>query len=199
MPSSSPKSPIKAIIFDFGGVVVPGIFLEYVKKLSTNDPKYILFKESSQKWDLGELSVDQFYLTLSQLMGIPHYSKHSNYYANAAFNEDIIKIIKTLKKSYKVALFTNNFSYHLYQYLNRRKLNNLFHKLIISSEHKMVKPNPAFYHKMLSLININSNEAIFIDDSKENVDAGNALGITSFLFTDTEKLKKDLKSKGVIV
>ena len=50
---------------------------------------------------------------------------------------------------------------------------------------------------MLSTGGINASEAVFIDDRKINVDAGNNLGIKSFLFTDAVTLKNDLSSLGI--
>jgi FMN phosphatase YigB (HAD superfamily) len=39
---------------------------------------------------------------------------------------------------------------------------------------------------------------VFIDDNKENIASAERLGIKGIVFTDTESLKQDLSSMGII-
>ncbi len=61
----------------------------------------------------------------------------------------------------------------------------------------MRKPKPKAFKKSLDLAGAKTNEAMFIDDRKKNVDAANELGIRSFLYTSLEQLKQDLKKSGI--
>ena len=186
---------IKAIVFDFAGVVAPGIILGWVKKhLSQDDPRYRLFKQASAKWDMGEVSVDEFYNLLSKISGINTMSIEKELYAKATYHPEVIEIIKKLKLNYKIVLFSNNFAHSLYKIIDKNDLRKLFDFIVISSEYKMKKPSPQFFNKMLEIVGLNKEEVIFIDDTTGNVDAGNNLGITSFVYKSPEQLISDLKS-----
>lgn len=199
MPESSIEivSPFKAIVFDFGGVVIPGVVLKWVSNLPKTDSKYIFFQEVSHKWDLGEFSVDEFYEALSKITDQNVAVLKETFYDSAEFYPEVIELIKKLKKHYSIILFTNNFSHNVEKYFEKLQITDLFDEVIISSEHKVKKPNPDFFQILLDKINLKSSEVIFIDDSQENVDAGNSLGIKSLLFTNAQKLKQDLLKEGI--
>lgn len=189
---------IKAIVFDFAGVVAPGVVLQWVKKnLSADDPRYKTFQKATDKWDIGGISVDEFYLLISQITNISAESIQKELYDKSTYHTEIISIIKQLKPKYKIILFSNNFAHNLYKFLDKHNLRSLFDEIIISSEHKLKKPDPKFYKLMLSLTKVNNDEAIFIDDTQTFVDVGNKLGIKSLLYRNPVQLKADLKTQGV--
>lgn len=190
---------IKAIVFDFGGVVIPGVVLKWVRNLSHDDPKYIFFKEASHKWDLGELSVDEFYEALAKITNKTKDDVKETFYDSAELYPEVLELILQLKHNYKVILFTNNFRHNIEQYFNKLQLDSVFDEVVISSDFKIKKPNHDFYKKLIEITKFQPQEMIFIDDKQENVDAGNQTGIQSILFTGVEKLKKDLQAAGIIL
>ena len=56
------------------------------------------------------------------------------------------------------------------------------------------KPNPDFYWHILRSEGVKPEEAVFIDDTEENVLSAQKIGINSILFTDSDSLKTRLKN-----
>ena len=188
---------IKAIAFDFGGVITPGLFLSHVRNLPKDHPDRIYFNGASEKWDLGQMTIEQFYDTLSHITHIPKESIDKKFYNNAKTHVKVIEIIKKLKHEYKIILFSNNFKYNVIKYFDKLNLHELFDELVISSDHNVKKPDSKFYKIMLSQTKPRNNEIVFIDDRKENVDTGNEMGIVSFVYQNPFQLVKDLKSQKI--
>lgn len=57
-----------------------------------------------------------------------------------------------------------------------------FDGLLFSAPYKMAKPEPVFYHKLFDTWNLNPSECFFLDDKKENIDAGIQLGMQGLVF-----------------
>ena len=68
-----------------------------------------------------------------------------------------------------------------------------FDSLTISSEVGAVKPKPKIYESALQKANIRAEEAIFVDDFYENIEACEQLGMKGIFFKDPEKALRDLK------
>lgn len=68
---------------------------------------------------------------------------------------------------------------------------------VLSYAVKLIKPDSEIYEYILNTYNINADEAVFIDDSKANIDAAREVGINTILFTDRESVLKELKALGV--
>jgi putative hydrolase of the HAD superfamily len=66
-----------------------------------------------------------------------------------------------------------------------------------SCELMMAKPDPAIYTYTLEKLQVNAEEAIFIDDIPRNIAAAKALGIDGILFTDVAQLRLDLTARGL--
>lgn len=59
-----------------------------------------------------------------------------------------------------------------------------FHLLVLSCEHKLLKPEAAIYRLALEKAGVSPADTLFVDDNPENVEAALALGFSSFRFTD---------------
>ncbi len=66
-----------------------------------------------------------------------------------------------------------------------------------SCELLMAKPDPAIYAYTLEKLQVNAEDAIFIDDIPRNIAAARALGIDGILFTDVAQLRLDLAARGL--
>lgn len=189
---------IKVIAFDYAGVIIPGPMSQWVKNnLSKEDENWKLYKESAHKWDRGEMTLDEVYKVLSKITGIPADQIWEKFYLKADLNRDVIKIIKKLKRNYKIFLFSNFISELIRKLLSNHNITDCFDEIIISSEHKMKKPDVEFFNLLLRISNVKKNEILLIDDRKDNIDAAKAFGITTILFTNTKNLEDDLGKMGL--
>ncbi|MDP3697004.1 MAG: HAD-IA family hydrolase [Candidatus Taylorbacteria bacterium] len=111
----------------------------------------------------------------------------------------MLQYIAELKKHYKIGLLTNYTYEWLDEIFEKYNLAHYFDQKLISSRYKLIKPEPEAFLKMLELLQVKKEEAVFIDDRQRLVDASNELGLKAFLFTDNEKLKQDLENYGVKV
>lgn len=75
----------------------------------------------------------------------------------------------------------------------------LFDEIVISSDLKLIKPDPAIYQVLLLKINKPAEECIFIDDSEVNTRAAEKLGLRTIVFRSASQLKADLSALGVDV
>ncbi len=68
---------------------------------------------------------------------------------------------------------------------------------VISYEIQSVKPEPCIYKKLLTKYNIKPEEAVFLDDVKENIESAQKLGINTILVTSHKVALEELKKLGI--
>jgi HAD superfamily hydrolase (TIGR01509 family) len=73
------------------------------------------------------------------------------------------------------------------------KFDDAFHHMIISSEVGVAKPDAKIYHIALEQVQVRANEAVFVDDFIENIEACEQLGIKGVHFKDAESTIKQLR------
>jgi FMN phosphatase YigB (HAD superfamily) len=66
--------------------------------------------------------------------------------------------------------------------------------MVISAAVHMIKPDPAIYHYTLRQLQVAPQEAVFVDDSRPNVEAAAALGIHAIQFTTREAVLQELET-----
>jgi 2-haloacid dehalogenase len=69
--------------------------------------------------------------------------------------------------------------------------------ILISSEVKLAKPDPAIFRHFLARFGLTAETTVFIDDRESNVTAAAALGMRAILFTDSTRLRTDLRAIGL--
>jgi 2-haloacid dehalogenase len=74
----------------------------------------------------------------------------------------------------------------------------LFEGILVSGEEMMKKPDPRIYQLILDRYQIVPQKAIFIDDSKPNIEGAEAFDIKGIYFQSPEQLEIDLKNLGIL-
>lgn len=185
---------IKVIAFDYADVITPSPVAKWFNEnLKPTDKKYIYFKNHAKGWNIGEANAQMVYELMYKVTGIPAHKIWERFYKNYIADKEIIKLIKQLKKDYKIFLFSNFVGEILRKLLKKDNITELFDEIIISSEHKMQKPSFDFFEILFKTSGVKKEEILFIDDREENVDAGNKFGIKSIQFINPKQLKIDLK------
>jgi len=96
-----------------------------------------------------------------------------------------------------VVLATNATS-RLPRDLQKLGLSGLFYSVANSSEIGHAKPDREFFQAALSLAGIAAKNALFIDDTAENVAAAAALGIAAHHFNSAGLMEQLLREQGVL-
>ncbi len=198
---------IKAVIFDVGGVLHVSAHLDIVKDISKEfNIEYNLaentYKEFISLLVTGEITEKEFwdkFINKVQFVGdLPKLSLFVRTYSeNFKINEEVIKIVRSLKKEkYKLCVLSNTISAHT-EYNRKRNIYRDFDYLIFSHEIGLSKPDSRIYDLALKKLKVSASEAVFIDDLEENVRAALTLGINAILFMSADQLKFDLKKLGV--
>ena len=96
------------------------------------------------------------------------------------------------EKGYQTFVLSNACN-RFYNYFPKYYDLESFEGVVVSSDVKMIKPNPAIYEYILKTYNLNPEECLFIDDMEVNVEAAKAVGINGFVFRNNyEELKRAL-------
>lgn len=111
-------------------------------------------------------------------------------------NEPSVEILRELKKEGHTLILLTNANHIFFTtklYIKYPYFTSLFDDIIISSEVKMLKPNKDIFLYTLEKINKRPEEILFIDDTKENVEVAESLGIQGIVYTGVEELKRELE------
>lgn len=65
--------------------------------------------------------------------------------------------------------------------------------MVISYQVEMVKPNPKIYQYLAEKYRIKPEEAVFLDDRKENVDGAAACGFSGIVFENYKQAREELE------
>ncbi len=176
---------IKAIIFDYFGVVSSDQYWQLVKRDKNVRSD---FGDLADSVNTGEITWGQFVKTVSKKINKPE-SEIQQLYENERLDPRLIDYIASLRPKYKTALLTNAHHDFLDPLIKKAHLHEVFDEIIISSQTGFIKPEPGIYIHALQKLQILPQEAVFIDDIARNVDGASAVGLESILYTDFDDFK----------
>lgn len=194
--------PITAIIFDFGNVFVKwdphGVYKRFFPTPEAVDSflAEIQFSEWNARQDAGRSFEDGIAELTNQF---PQYAELIRaYYTHweDSIIETIhgtIEIARKLRSAGWPLYLLSNFSAETFPLMRERyDFLQIFDDMIISGEHKLIKPDPAIYQLALERIKRRAHECLFIDDSLANIEAAKKLGFHAIQFHSPEQLEKEL-------
>ena len=197
---------IKNIIFDLGGVLLnidPKITIEAFGKLGMR--QIIGDKGLSYDHDIfylmeqGKITPDEFRDGVRQLLPKQVTSQEIDSAWTAMlldFPASRVELVRTLRKDYKIYLFSNTNAIHVERYqsdfrkLHEFEVSSLFEKDFYSNEIGFRKPSPESFQEIIRLSGINPEESLFIDDALTNVEAAVASGLKGFWLEQGQKVEE---------
>ncbi len=197
---------IKAIIFDYGGVITLGKFEDIYDKLAEylkiNPEDFIKIRDKYlRRMFIGKISTERFCEIVKKEFNLDcdvleYYKKAYLEVISKNINQDMLKLIKKLKNNYKLILLSNILKLHA-DMNEKEGIFSDFDELIFSYNVGFVKPDQRIYNLALKRINLRPEECIFIDDYKDNIKIAYELGIRTILYKNEEDLIKNLNGLGV--
>lgn len=193
---------IRAVFFDFGGVIVRTEYQAPRQKLAERfgmdyeDIEKIVFgSPSAARASVGEVSEEEHWQNVMKVLKLPaaEYPRvRDEFFAGDVIDRNILNLLRSIKPKYKTGLISNAWS-GLRAYIEREKFDDAFHHMVISAEVKAVKPDPKIYRIALERLQVKPNEAIFVDDLIENIEACEKLGMKGIHFRNPEDALGQLK------
>lgn len=198
---------IKNIIFDLGGVIVRldrKACVDSFRKIGFEDFGKILndFVQHGFFLDFekGIIDAAQFRDIIRKYIG-GYVSDENIDNAMADFLAEIplykLKLICRLKQSYKVYLLsnTNPIAMNQVRVLFRNcgyEMDDCFHKMFLSYEMKMAKPDAEIFEELVRETGIIPGESLFVDDGSLNIQTAESLGFQTLLASQECDLEKEV-------
>lgn len=179
---------IKAVIFDFFGVICSDEYWQFVKEDRQEDSEYRAYTDEV---NLGQIPWQVFVHKVADATGRTVQDVNKMYEAEKV-DPRMVGLIHEIHESYKTALVTNAHHDFIDNLLAKYDLGDIFNELIVSSRLGIVKPNPQIFEYALEKLNVAASESIYIDDLQRHVDSAKALGMQAILFENFEQCKRDL-------
>lgn len=186
----------KVVIFDFFGVFCTSIATDWFKKVVRGDAdKLAAFQELCTKSDYGKISRADFNKEAAKMSGVVLDEVVKGIDAETDINDPLIAYTEGLiERGFRIACLSNGTREWTLQVIIDNGLGHLFEEIVLSADLGIVKPSLEIYNRTLAKLNITASQAIFVDDRQINVDAGQACGIRSLVFTNTPSFITDFEA-----
>jgi len=175
---------MKAIIFDFGGVVALHKGLYYVPIFSD--------VEMWHQAENGEIPEEEFWKRLEA-----YYHKNSDeilkmLVSERELNLPLIEFLKEKKKDLKLGFINNGLSRLTEKLVKDWGLEKLFEVMIISSKEKLSKPDPKIFLLACERLGVKPEDCVFIGRKESYVEVAQSLGMKGFVYEDFSSFKSQI-------
>lgn len=175
----------KAIILDMGGVIRPPpepvLNRDWERRLGLSKGELVEVMFTNPILDqglIGKVPAREWLEDVRNKLSITTevFEEYLSYRRTAqSWDDEFLEYIDGLRPKYKTGLLSNTFPGRCERVIG--KLENFFDVCIFSAEVGVAKPYPEIYEMMLTELDIQAEEAIYVDDLKPNVDTASALGM----------------------
>ncbi len=193
---------IRAVFFDLGGVIVRTEFQAPRQRLAErlgmeyeDLVKVVFDSDSGQKATIGEVTPADHWASVMKRLRRSHSEMdaiRAEFFAGDIIDRALLNFLRSLRGRYKTGLISNAWG-DLREFILREKFDDAFDKMIISAEAGAAKPDPKIYRIALEQLEVSPNEAVFVDDFIENIEACEKIGMRGIHFKDAESAIEQVK------
>jgi putative hydrolase of the HAD superfamily len=194
------------IIFDLGGVIIDiepekireGLADRHLRQLESAMPK--LHKNRTfEDFETGRLSPDKFRESIRKAFREDLPDRHIDAAWNLLllnFPGENIAVLKALQKTHRLFLLSNTNIIHYQAYAPQLvtehglSFKDIFEKEYYSFDLGMRKPDTKIFEHVLEDSRLKPEKTLFVDDTKENIEAAESLGIKGVHIERNSGLKK---------
>lgn len=184
---------IKVIIFDYYGVIAQDAFWYQVKGLEAGKHKSEYIQKLSDEVNVDKISWQKYCEAVAKDMDLP-VGVVLERYADHKIQPGIVDLIQSVATKYRVVLLSNASAEQLLPVMKHLGLDRLFEKIFVSSNLKLIKPDPEAYLAVMKDLGVEPQECVMIDDAKRNIDSATALGMQGIVFEETETCNAKLQN-----
>ena len=196
-------NPIKAVLFDFGGVLADEGFragLAYIAEQNRLDVKSVQDEGFRQVFELGfvtgKIREDLFWNKFRESLDIGGTDTELTEIVLSRFTLRpwMLDIVSNLKNKGFVTGILSDQTHWLSEMNEKHDFFPLFDYVFNSYYLGISKKNPAIFKRVLKKMNINPEETIFIDDHPANIERAREQGLHGILYKEKEIFIKDIHS-----
>lgn len=203
---------IKAVIFDMDGVIVDTeeMYLNFEQAFYKHYGIYAPISELAKTVGKREQDCEDIYLALwdNKISMDEHKRRGDAFYENydpwkelnynEVMNDGVKEVLNYLKdNNYKIALASSSPMDEIAQVVEDCDIKEYFDYLVTGHDFKESKPNPAIYLHTLSLLGVNADEAVVVEDSTSGILASKGADIFTIAKKDDrfdfDQSKADVK------
>jgi 2-haloacid dehalogenase len=209
VPAPAPAQPVKAVLWDVGGVLLDWDPRHLYRKLFGADVEGMeefLANVCTMAWhaqqDLGR-SIDEACAELSK----QHPRQASLILAWAERNEEMVKgpvsgsaalLAEVVSTGVPCYALTNMERESFERRISLYEFFQLFDGYFVSGFEGVMKPDPRFFELALERFALTPEGTLFTDDKAENVAAAVAVGVPATVFRDAVSFRHELVARGVL-
>ena len=209
-----PNGSVRAVLFDFGGVIttspfeafrrfevergLPSGFLQRINRTNSDDNAWARFER-------GELTPEAFDVAFAAESRAAGHQVHGLEVVALIYGKvrpRMIRAVDRCRKHFITACLTNNFGHHRDDETSPdagktgdwKDALDLFDAVIESSKVGARKPEPEFFEFACHKLSIDPGEAVFLDDLGANLKPARLMGMRTIKVTDPDLALDELAS-----
>lgn len=194
---------LQAIIFDIGGVLVRTIdraprqaLAEQLGMTAQGLEELVFGGESGRQAQLGHIDESEQWIYACQQVGWPVEQVaefQTRFFGGDRLDLELLAYIHRLHQAYKTGIISNGMNGTRTLIEGPWGMNGLFNAIILSGEVGLMKPDPRIYLLALRQLEVQPEQAVFIDDFQHNIDGARAIGMRGIHFRNPEQVQGELE------
>ena len=195
---------IRAVFFDFGGVLIrdeDNSKREVWEKrlgLSPGELAATIFEsEAAARAAVGKITTAEMWRQIGerlQLDAEQRWQLRDDFFWGSRLNIELLDFARALQSQYRLAILSNAWADTRQVFSQIYDLDAIFETMIISAEVGLAKPDPRIYHLAVERLDVYPEEAVFLDDRLENIEAAQAVGLRAVHFRDNAQAIAEMRA-----
>jgi len=194
--------PIKAVIWDIGGVIMRtedqtpraelaaelGVTREFLNELVFGGEQGV----RAQKGEINQKELWDYVRSELKLAPGEYPDLGERFFGGDVLDTDLVDFIRSLKPRYKIGIISNAWS-QIEESLVEWGIDDAFEVVIGSGDVGIMKPDPRIFQIAIERLGVEPSEAVFVDDFVQNVHGAQAFGIAAIHFQGREQVIRALE------
>lgn len=186
---------IRAVFFDFGGVIQRTEFQAPRQRLAQrfgmdydDIDKLVFSSPSAIQATIGAVSESEHWQAIAQRLKVRDeeiQEVEKEFFAGDIIDHSLLQYLSMLRPRFITGLISNAWS-GMRAYIERQRIAGSFDHLVISAEVGAAKPEARIYQIALEQAQVRADEAVFVDDVVENIEACERVGMKGILFMNSQ-------------
>jgi putative hydrolase of the HAD superfamily len=183
------------LLFDLGGVLVDNVMFDELPALLPEPVedgelrRRWLFSPSVQAFERGEVPTEAFAASFIAEWGLQisaaHFLDKFASWPRGPY-PGALELLDSLRRDYRLALLSNCNAVH---WERASEFRDRVHAAFSSHIMGVVKPMPSIFNRVAEALGVEPADVCFFDDSRPNIEAARAVGMTAHLTRGIQELE----------